>query len=230
MMDFTWAQTFPELHKICSLFCLSELNNPVDFAYTPLQPYLQNGPQCGLVALAIYRGNPNEEYVQQLVRTAQNNGYTNHGEMFSVPNMATLAESQLESTDVLIYKGCLNSDEIKKLLLDGACILVPYDTSKNFSPGFLNGTKAHWAIVCGGVQTESDFYVFARHGNARNVGIWKLSGLAESNGQLNEVKRSKDPSLVFKLPEGGIQGPLGLKSQSVILKRKFNVRKQYFNN
>lgn len=220
-MDFTWAQKFPELHKICSLFSLSQLSNPVDVCYTPLQPYLQNGPQCGLVALAIFRGNPNKENVKQLFETAQNKGYTNHGEIFSASNMAKLAESQLDSTDVEIYKGCLNCDEIKKLLLDGASILVPYDTSKDFSPCCLRGTKAHWAIVCGGLQTESDFYVFARHGNARNVAIWKLSRLAESNAQLNEVAEySKNPCLVFKLPEGGIDGPLGLKSQSVILKKR----------
>lgn len=216
-VEFTWAENFPEVKKVCCMFGRSELKDPVAVSYTRLDSYLQIGPQCGLVALAMYKRNPTEESVKQLFEIAKNKGFTNHGEMFSVPNMAALAQSELDSVNVQIFKGCLNCEEIKTLLLHDACLLVPFDLDVNLAPGLFNGNKAHWAIVCGGLQTQSDFYVFARHGTQRNIAIWKLSQLAESNAQLNEYnKYTLDKK--FRLPEGGTEGPLGLKNQSIVLK------------
>ncbi|XP_044264913.1 UPF0692 protein CG33108 [Tribolium madens] len=218
-MNFSWAECYPEVHKICTLFTLTELSAPHRYSYKPLAAFLQDGPQCGLVALAIYSGNPSTASVQSLLETAKNEGFTNNGEMFSVQNMATLARLSLKSTSVQVYSGLLNTKEIKEFLLNGAHLLVPYDTDKDNSPGLLNGSRAHWAIICGAVETESDFYVIARHGKAINVAIWKLSDLSESNAQLNEVGTyQKQPNIDFKLPQGGIQGDLGLKCKSIILK------------
>ncbi|EFA07667.1 UPF0692 protein CG33108-like Protein [Tribolium castaneum] len=211
-MNFTWAEKYPEVHKMCTLFTLTELSNPLKYSYKSLPAFLQDGPQCGLVALAIYSGNPSTASVQSLLQTAKNEGFTNNGEMFSVQNMATLAQLSLKSTCVQVYSGLLNTKEIKELLLNGANLLVPYDTDKNNSPGLLNGHKAHWAIISGAVETESDFYIIARHGKAVNVAIWKLSDLSQSNAQLNEVGTyQKQPNINFKLPQGGIQGDMGLK-------------------
>ncbi|RZC33789.1 hypothetical protein BDFB_001206 [Asbolus verrucosus] len=218
-MNFSWAENYPEVHKVCTLFNLNELSSPLKYSYKSLQGFLQDGPQCGLVALAMYTGNPTRESIQALFESATKKGYTYNGEMFSAQNMADLAKSQLKSTAVDLYSGLLNTDEIKEMLLHGCNLLVPYDSDKDNSPCQQNGHKAHWAAICGAVQTQQDFYVLARHGKARNVAVWKLSELSASNAQLNEVGvYQKAPDIQFKLPDGGIDGPLGLKCKSVILK------------
>lgn len=94
-----------------------------------------------------------------------------------------------------------------------------YDTNKDNSPGLHGGHKAHWAVISGGILTEDDFFVIARHGKARNVAIWKLKTLAQSNGQLLEFSPDRKlHDIKYKLPEGGISGPLGLNRRCVLIK------------
>lgn len=93
-----------------------------------------------------------------------------------------------------------------------------YDSDKDHSPCQLLGHKAHWAAVTGAAETEDDFYVFARHGKSSNVNVWRLKELALSNSQLNEFSPDRKLSdVVYKLPEGGIGGTLGLKSKAVLI-------------
>ncbi|KAJ3649236.1 hypothetical protein Zmor_020989 [Zophobas morio] len=218
-MNFSWAENYPEVHKVCTLFTLTELNDPVKYSYKALEGFTQDGPQCGLVALGMYMGSPTKESIQLLLETAQRQGYTNNGEIFSAHDMAELAKIHLKSTDIQVYSGLLNTKEIKEILLQGANLLVPYDTDKDNSPCLLKGHKAHWAIICGAVETDTNFFVLARHGKARNIAIWKLSDLSASNAQLNEVGTyQKQPDITFMIPEGGIAGPLGLNCKSVILR------------
>lgn len=94
-------------------------------------------------------------------------------------------------------------------------MLNRYDTNKDNSPGLQKGHKAHWAVISGGILTNDDFYVFARHGKIRNVAVWKLADLAESNKQLFEVEPTPDSK--FIIPDGGISGPLGLNKKSVLI-------------
>jgi hypothetical protein len=60
--------------------------------------------------------------------------------------------------------------------------------------------------------------VLARQGKSKNLILFSLSALAESNNNLNEFQQpvwhAED---VFLLPEGGINGPIGLKSKSIII-------------
>lgn len=65
---------------------------------------LQEGPQCGIVALSMADQQVSVEQVQEVARVR---GYTKQGEMFSVDNMAELGRSVLdrdvsvESSDTL---------------------------------------------------------------------------------------------------------------------------------
>lgn len=82
----------------------------------------------------------------------------------------------------------------------------------------MQGHKAHWAAVVGGVEVADDFYVLARHGKSSNVGVWKLVNLALSNSQLTEFSPDRKLSnVIYKLPDGGISGPSGLKSKAVLI-------------
>lgn len=65
---------------------------------------------------------------------------------------------------------------------------------------------------------DHTFYVLARQGKSRHVGVWTLEALAESNAQLEEF--SPDRKLEerdYKLPDGGLVGPKGLKNQAVLV-------------
>lgn len=65
---------------------------------------------------------------------------------------------------------------------------------------------------------DNSFYVLARQGKSKNVGVWELETLAQSNMQLEEF--SPDRKLEdkdYKLPEGGVRGSKGLKAQSILV-------------
>ncbi|VEN36213.1 unnamed protein product [Callosobruchus maculatus] len=218
-MDFSWAEPYPEIYKICNLFKLHEVSNPVKFSYKSLKELQQVGPQCGLVALAMCLGKSDRETVEELYKTAKNLGYTYNGEMFSVQAMFRLATMFLpKGASASVHEGDLNCEQIKQFLLGGGMMLVPYDTDKNNTPTLLRGRKAHWAVVCGAIETADDFYVIARHGKAKNVAIWKLSHLADSNKQLLEFAPDQDhQELEYKLPEKGIAGPNGLNQKCLLI-------------
>lgn len=62
------------------------------------------------------------------------------------------------------------------------------------------------------------FYLFVRHGKTKNIGLFSLRELGASNENLIEfVQPAWHPNEVFLLPEGGIQGALGLKNKSIVI-------------
>lgn len=217
-MSFAWAEPYPELHKMCILFGRTELLTPQKSIYQPLKIYIQNGPQCGLVALAMIIGKTTKETIDNIFQYAKEKGYTFNGEIFSANDMFTLTKKFLIKKNCQLYSGSLNSHKIKDFLLSGGLLLVPYDTDKDNSPGFYKGHKAHWCAISGAVQTLDEFYVLAKHGKAKNVGIWKLSDLAKSNEQLVEFSPDRKlQDISYKLPKGGISGPLGLNGQCILI-------------
>lgn len=124
-MDFSWASNYPDLQTMCKRFNLSELYSPVQVKYKSFKSIIQQGPQCGLVALAMCMESPTRETVDKLFNDAIEAGYTFHGEMFSCRKMYELAVFNIMSK-VTLYEGLLDSLEIKEFLLDGGVMLVPY--------------------------------------------------------------------------------------------------------
>lgn len=126
-MEYSWAKNYPEIHKICTLFQMTELSKPIKYSYKALNGYLQDGPQCGLVALTMCTGSPNKDTVEFVYHYAKEKGYTNNGEIFSVNYMADLAKYYLpKNASIEIFNGDLFSTEITEFLLDGGMALVPY--------------------------------------------------------------------------------------------------------
>ncbi|KAF5274389.1 hypothetical protein FQA39_LY07269 [Lamprigera yunnana] len=211
-MTFKWAYNFPDLYQICERFSLSELDNPKKVQYTELEGVLQEGPQCGLVALAICMKAPNKDIVKALYEEAKNAGFTYNGELFSAKDFTVLAQKQL-SNKVTLYSGYLDCEEVKEFLLDGGLI---YDCDKNHSPSMNKGSKAHWAAVSGIIITSDDCYVIAKHGKSKNTAIWNLKTLADSNAQLEEFAEARKLSgRKYKIPEGGIGNENGLKLKNI---------------
>ena len=123
----------------------------------PTTARLQEGPQCGLVALAMAGDNLD---LEEVVRTAKERGYTKQGEMFSVEDMASLARSMLDKeVEVVKSEQLLDSRLVMTRLSQGRALLVPYDCHHNHSPAMLGGTKAHWALVTGFVMPASQVNV-----------------------------------------------------------------------
>jgi hypothetical protein len=116
------------------------------------EPLLQEGPQCGLVALAMalaVRGAPRP--VPEVLQEARARGLTLRGEMFSAEGLAQLAEAlepgcgaAVLPVDRLADTACLVDS-----LLAGGLLLVPYDCLADHSPGLADGGRAHWALVTG---------------------------------------------------------------------------------
>lgn len=125
-MSFDWAKPYPELYKQCVLFDRTELQNPVKWKYRPLGSYLQKGPQCGLVALAMLIGQPCKATVNLLLDHALVSRYTFMGEIFSCNYMQSMANEFLKNAKVEIYTGNINTKKIQDFLLSGGCLLVPY--------------------------------------------------------------------------------------------------------
>lgn len=115
---------------------------------------IQDGPQCGLVALwmaAQLRQPEMNIEMDTVTKTAVNKAYTAQGEMFSAENMALLAEEICCCKAELLSGGLRgeNAVTIVKHLWDRQPVLIPYDEDFNHAPCQRNGHKAHWAVASG---------------------------------------------------------------------------------
>ncbi|XP_005000029.1 actin maturation protease isoform X1 [Cavia porcellus] len=125
-----------------------------------LPSLIQEGPQCGLVALwmaSTLLSPPSGVPLERLVQVAVDRGYTAQGEMFSVADMGRLAQETLGCQAKLLRNGLggPNRDLVLQHLIAGHPLLIPYDEDFNHEPCERKGHKAHWAVSAGvllGVQ------------------------------------------------------------------------------
>lgn len=126
-----------------------------------LPSLIQEGPQCGLVALwmaGTLLSPPSGIPLERLVQVATERGYTAQGEMFSVADMGRLAQETLDCQTELLCGGLggPNRDLVLQHLVTGHPLLIPYDEDFNHEPCQRKGHKAHWAVSAGvllGVQS-----------------------------------------------------------------------------
>ncbi|CAJ0952346.1 unnamed protein product, partial [Ranitomeya imitator] len=129
----------------------------------PVPSLIQEGPQCGLVALWMAGGilsNNKEVTLDYIVQVATSRGYTVHGEMFSADNMSRLAEEVFGCHCELLTGGMEgeNRERILGHLTAGLPVLIPYDEDFNHEPCQRDGHRAHWAVISGvllGMQNGS---------------------------------------------------------------------------
>lgn len=93
-----------------------------------IRSVIQDGPTCGLTALTMLAGG--RPPASDILVLARRKNYTNHGEMFSAKNMCELTANVFAllgiSHNIEIFSGQMDCEQIKKKLMDGACILVAY--------------------------------------------------------------------------------------------------------
>ncbi|CRK94537.1 CLUMA_CG008040, isoform A [Clunio marinus] len=219
-----WAVGDPEVQRACFFARTCLHTSPKECTYLRVEPILQTGPTCGLCALSmVYCGTPTAD---DLLETAIKCKYTNNGEMFSASWLLSLLKQSVNNSSLnpgkvksYIYDGDLDSEFIKEKLKQHCMLLVPYDADRNHSPSNQNGHKAHWCLICGYLIEDTDnFHVFARHGKTKNLGLFSLKHLSESNGNLKEFAQpSWHPNETFLLPDGGLGGSIGLRNKSIVV-------------
>ncbi|XP_033928076.1 LOW QUALITY PROTEIN: actin maturation protease [Melopsittacus undulatus] len=127
--------------------------------HRPAPPLIQDGPQCGLVALWMaaalltppHRPAPPPVGLEEVLGVARARGFTIHGEMFSATDMAALAQ-ELFHCQAEVTEGGLegpNRSRLLQHLLGGLPLLVPYDEDNNHEPCCRRGHRAHWAVITG---------------------------------------------------------------------------------
>lgn len=150
-----WAVKYPDVQRACFFSKICPVLPPKQCKFTKIEPILQNGPCCGIVALCmLFNGKISFE---KLLNEALEKGFTKNGEMFSANFLFELLIKNLNEDDgykVSLYDGVLNKDVIKKKIETGSVLLVPYDADVNSSPCLKNGHKAHWAIILGYLQDD----------------------------------------------------------------------------
>ncbi|XP_068440368.1 actin maturation protease isoform X2 [Clinocottus analis] len=115
---------------------------------------IQDGPQCGLVALwmsAHLRKPQLSIDMETVAQTARSRGYTAQGEMFSAEDMALLAE-EVCGCEAELLSGGLSGDNAAAIithLWGRQPVLIPYDEDYNHEPCQRSGHRAHWAVASG---------------------------------------------------------------------------------
>lgn len=216
-----WARDFPDLQKSCYLARVCQFQRPLECRYYITPGIIQSGPTCGLVASSILlNGDPD---FKQLLALAQERGFTNHGEMCSAGQLQAMLSEVSDrgghQLSIHAFQGSLADDKIKSQLRLGSCLLVPYDADLNHSPFDGQGRKAHWAVIIGYlVDAQDEFYVIARHGKTKNMAVWRLSVLGESNKNLFSFSPpASNPDLDYVVPDGDLGGPNGLRERAILV-------------
>ncbi|XP_074661064.1 actin maturation protease-like [Tubulanus polymorphus] len=135
--------------------------------YMPVPSLLQDGPMCGLVALQLAAECLKVEInAKELLKVAQNEGWSKQGEIFNAKHISLLVEKCLKCNAELITGGLdVNQEKISQHLMNGLPVLIPYDSDGNHEPCFKKGHKAHWAVLTGMVLVfnKSDYSAASIH-------------------------------------------------------------------
>ncbi|KAA0714846.1 UPF0692 protein C19orf54 -like protein [Triplophysa tibetana] len=150
---------------------------------------IQDGPQCGLVALwmaAHLLQPPKIVSMETVVQTAKDKGYTAQGEMFS-------------GTLLGLSQGCVDGK------LFSSDIMLPWLHLSH------NGACVSWPT-----DLIEEVYVLAKQGKSLRYQLWKFETVAQSNTQLEEMDPQRvNDGTYYVLPSGGVQE--GLAGQVVLL-------------
>ena len=202
-----------------------------------VEPVIQQGPMCGLVALSIAADLLTGVVAppEQLLLRARERGYSKQGEMFSAQHLLDLALSELNCRGSLVHTSTLTTADILTAIAKKRALLVPYDADKDHSPCLSKGHRAHWCTLVGfalisnpptsdssvhvelsltdlnigafGEFKTDQVYVFARQGKSRHMGLWGLADLLESNANLTEAGDKRD-HCHYVIPSQGLSQSL----------------------
>ncbi|XP_029412457.1 UPF0692 protein C19orf54 homolog isoform X4 [Nannospalax galili] len=190
-----------------------------------LPSLIQEGPQCGLVALWMAGRlllTSGSIPLERLVQVAMERGYTAQGEMFSAADMGRLAQETLGCQTELLGGGLggPNRDRVLQHLITGYPLLIPYDEDFNHEPCQRKGHKAHWAGSCWVYkvcQALATLKTQNCQGKSWHYQLWDYNQVRDSNLQLTDFSplRATD-GRVYVVPTGGVRA--GLCGQALLLR------------
>lgn len=122
-----------------------------------INPVIQDGPMCGLVALSMasqllhesQQTIPAKCHPDTLLDFTKESRFSKQGEMFSVDYMLQIAEQHMDCCGRSTHTCSLDANTVMLSIVQREAILVPYDADKNHSPCLAKGHKAHWCILVG---------------------------------------------------------------------------------
>ena len=119
---------------------------------------------CGLVALNLAAdilktstGQIETNDIQELLKVAQESGFTYRGEMFSAQDMGLLANKYYGLKFNILNNALDDYVKLVEHLCQGYPVLAPYDEDRNHEPCLKRGHKAHWAIITGRARLKIKF-------------------------------------------------------------------------
>ena len=226
-----------------------------------VEPVIQNGPMCGLVALTMAYtmlggcctgASDDKAHPEVLLQVVKEREMSKNGEIFAVEYLESVARDHLQCQAEVVK---LASVDVFDIILQGKALLVPYDADKDHTPCLEKGHKAHWCLLVGfaivlssnldnsfvlqcftptsslpghfviredqkasflinklSLQSSAQLYVFVRHGKSAHLGLWKFTGLLESNGNLVEIDPRRTRPGEYVIPDGGIERGLSGKA------------------
>lgn len=123
---------------------------------------LQEGPMCGLTALAMCvafcslvataeRTELEDCISERLIERAIERGFTRRGEMFEAERLVQLCADEASGAGLLAGRmlAPLSAADVIGAVLDGDLVLFPYDADRNNEPALRHGHGAHWCVVIG---------------------------------------------------------------------------------
>nr|XP_015196425.1 PREDICTED: UPF0692 protein C19orf54 homolog [Lepisosteus oculatus] len=185
---------------------------------------IQDGPQCGLVALWMaghLLQRPTPLPLEQIVARALGRGYTAQGEMFSGEPPPRLTHSVRSP---ISYRPLLSQlDRRLWCVLAGVLLGVARGTDTG---QLQHDPQLPWLLLprASGApwlprQGVEEVHLLAKQGKSLRYQLWALERLRDSNGQLCQLdpQRAQDGTR-YVLPPGGVGA--GLAGQVVLLHRR----------
>uniref|UniRef100_A0A1I7ZGZ1 Protein DETOXIFICATION n=1 Tax=Steinernema glaseri TaxID=37863 RepID=A0A1I7ZGZ1_9BILA len=162
---------------------------------------LQNGPQCGLVALINGFRLLGEDRcsVDGAFKAAKELEFTYNGEMFSPFWLADLANIICETISAHVIDFPPSSKLVTIANCESEAILIPYDCEKNGEPGLFDGHKSHWCVIIGSLVVSPKYYgleecrEFPFDEGAAEGFVFGLQGKSSSKNKLVPVSGSANP-------------------------------------
>lgn len=120
-----------------------------------VEPVIQNGPMCGLVALTMAYtmlggcctgASDDKAHPEALLQAVKEHKMSKNGEIFAVEYLEDIARDHLQCQAEVVE---LVSVDVLDVILQGKALLVPYDADKDHTPCLEKGHKAHWCLLVG---------------------------------------------------------------------------------
>ena len=188
-----------------------------------VNPVIQQGPMCGLVALSIASQllNGMAYPPDRLLARAKDMGYSKQGEMFSALNLLDLAHRELHCTGAVLQTNSVSVHELLMALTEGKAVVVPYDADKNHSPCIAGGTKAHWCTLVGfAVLSDSAMSVPRQNPSDVYISLTPMTARHLVCHDLMEV----DKHDIYLFARHGKSRHLGLWSYSSLVESNANLK------